>query len=648
MFIGREPGAGLLTKVQVGAEPTDTELVITRSAAVTAVFTQALVTGRELVIEHSEDSAIVLEVELLLGATDGARLRLDAIEVTQAIQDLSQSVPLIAGKRTVVRVYLSNTRTTALRVQGRLRLRQAPNQAPVTISSVADALLEPAQAGDLAAQRNSIGRSLDFIIPATQTSEGPLSITLGRVTDVATGALLAVDRLRRPSVWFHRSPPLRVRVFGMRYVAGTPSAAHVPANLDFDLLFSWLRRAYPVGNIVSTTTFVNAAFTAPFNNNGQNPPTTADLANEQLAAIRTLDIDAGEDPRTRYYGLVSDAAGFMRGRASGMVACGPTGPAPRPDGTFAWDADGRYGDWYGGHELGHTYGRRHPGFCGESQSDIDNYPHANGALADSDVSFAGFDVGDPGLGLPMEVLPGLVWRDVMTYCNNQWISSYTFQGIRGRLLAEEPPAGAASSGTRGLGTSAACVSVVARINLTRGAGSIRYVHPVSRPPTIEHAKDDSVRLRVRTDDGTVVSEHSVSVNINSELDPGDDVTGVVDAVIPLPPDAASLELVISGDVADRYAPAPLGEPTVRVGLRRVAGTARELTIDAGEVPAPGLSHFVQVSTDDGRTWRTVAVGLKERGRIDLGHLGGDVDVRVRVVATNGFSRSVVATESFRT
>lgn len=38
---------------------------------------------------------------------------LDGIEVTQAVQDLAHSVPLIAGKATVVRVYLSSTPTGA-------------------------------------------------------------------------------------------------------------------------------------------------------------------------------------------------------------------------------------------------------------------------------------------------------------------------------------------------------------------------------------------------------------------------------------------------------------------------------------------------------------------------------------------------------
>ena len=49
---------------------------------------------------------------------------LDAVEVTQAIQHLSLAVPLLAGKRTVVRLYLSYYTTPGITVQGQIAVRQ--------------------------------------------------------------------------------------------------------------------------------------------------------------------------------------------------------------------------------------------------------------------------------------------------------------------------------------------------------------------------------------------------------------------------------------------------------------------------------------------------------------------------------------------
>src|SRR3712207_8372674 len=51
--------------------------------------------------------------------------RSDDIEVVQAVQDLGHTVPLIAGKTTVVRVYLSTTGSAPLTVRGTLAARRA-------------------------------------------------------------------------------------------------------------------------------------------------------------------------------------------------------------------------------------------------------------------------------------------------------------------------------------------------------------------------------------------------------------------------------------------------------------------------------------------------------------------------------------------
>lgn len=135
----------------------------------------------------------------------------------------------------------------------------------------------------------------------------------------------------------------------------------------------------------------------------------------------------------------------MRGCAAGIpgtpdpatVASGPTGPA-----TWGWDNDGSYGDWYGGHELGHTYGRLHIGSgCGETADDP-SYPYPTGQISNNDGAFVGFDLGDPANAIAMRALPGTAWRDVMSYCANQWLSDYTYRAILQRLRAENGlPAG---------------------------------------------------------------------------------------------------------------------------------------------------------------------------------------------------------------
>jgi hypothetical protein len=55
--------------------------------------------------------------------------------------------------------------------------------------------------------------------------------------------------------------------------------------------------------------------------------------------------------------------------------------------------------------------------------------------------------------------------------------------------------------------------------------------------------------------------------------------------------------------------------------------------------------MVQVSTDNGRTWETLAVGLPTpEVTIDRNQFYGAENVLVRVIATDGFRRSVVTSE----
>jgi hypothetical protein len=427
-LIGDDPGNAEAFKIIIS--PADSVAALSAKRAMGRLLAQATLRGWEVLVTYPDGDPELSSVEAPASAVAQPSVELDGIEVTQAIQDMSQSIPLVAGKATVVRVYLSNYTAASVTVSGVLSVRTSPSAPAVQVASAGLAVLDPAQAGNLAAARDDVLHSLNFPLPYAQTAEGPLTVAVASVTDAVTGAALTVGHERRPTVRFIASPPLRVRVLGMRYEQGSPAVTFIPSSLDFDLLESWLARAYPVGQVVSSRVVIDATPAVPFG--------CGDI-NAQLAAIRALDVSAGADPRTHYYGMVSDGGFFMRGCAAGIpatadpstVASGPTGPN-----TWGWDFDGSYGDWYGGHELGHTFGRLHPGFCGESQDDLKGYPFPKGELADADGSFVGFDVGDPVLALPMTALPGQTWTDVMTYCNREWLSPYTYRGILDRLIIE--------------------------------------------------------------------------------------------------------------------------------------------------------------------------------------------------------------------
>ena len=516
--------------------------------------------------------------------TDGPiLLTCDGVEVTQAIQDMAHGVPLIAQKRTVARVYLSVGSPDAVTVSGVIRVRRVGSSGLGTaIRAQAPLTIDPAVNGNLRLKRESETRSLNFILPRQVLTAGQWEVRLSSLNRVQPHRALIVPTGARRTITFTASPPLRVRLIGIRFQAGATIVT--PTPLDFTLIQSWLGRAYPVASVEWSQVTVDGPSAWPFQ---------APEINAFVRAIRTADVAGGVDARTHYYGLVADnaAATFMRGLASGIpttadpttVASGPCG-----GGTFGWDTDGSYGDWYTGHELGHTFGRFHAEFCGAGGGAP--YPFTNGQLSNADGAFVGFDVGDIANGLPLRALPGTAWHDVMSYCVNQWMSSFTYTGIRTRLVAEDGmagaplPAGRRRSGARrasgrGGAMPSGTIHVVATLNVTQRTGELRHVTPVAAIPPGQAALASgrprgraragaragaapTILLRVFGRGDALIAEYVAPFIPDACRDAGDDVSGSIDVFVTGASAATRLELLLDGVVVDTFAPAAAAPPAV--------------------------------------------------------------------------------------
>ncbi|MGH8904087.1 MAG: hypothetical protein ACRDYA_21005 [Egibacteraceae bacterium] len=608
-------------------------------------------------------------------------VHLDGIEVTQAVQDLAHSVPLIAGKATVVRVYLSLDAggDRAVTVGGELELHRGGERPARYLPAMATIQLDPSTSPTLAQRRGDAAGSLNFRLAEADVAAGPLTLRVGRITDAMAGRRLVL--VERPgvqttvTVGFIESPPLRLRVIGMRYT-GRDGQHRSPRALDFALLLSWLGRAFPVASVEATQIVTDLPHMPPF---------TCGQVNALLAGTRNLDVATGTDPRTHYLALVYDAeaTNFMQGCSSGMpAAADPTVVASSPAGVprdgFGWDADGSYADWYGAHELAHTFGRLHPGFGGGQRRDDDRFPFPNGQISDGDT-YVGFDVGDPSLSLPARALPGERWHDVMTYCEDQWISPHTYAGLRDRLIEEDtmamppagpadPPGGAASVGPPNPSTAGApmrrqrrgptpqppleaprpgepLLNMIGRVNLTDDTAEILMLNPLPsalwRPPGEPSARHVTVRL---IGAGDTPVDHAVPVRLDSCAGEGDNpLTGLVDVVVSVPADLTAVELRWEGetrarheipDVAPRQAhlklePAP---PALEAAGAFAPGHRR---IVSWEEHDETTRYHVQVSDDDGATWQTIAVNWDTPSvEIDYNQFRSS-QLRVRVYATNG-------------
>src|SRR5207248_6895260 len=127
-----------------------------------------------------------------------------------------------------------------------------------------------------------------------------------------------------------------------------------------------------------------------------------------------------------------------------------------------------------------------------------------------------------------------------------------------------------------------------------------------------------------------------------------DREGMVDAAIVLSLETRTLELVVGEKVADAVGVG--GAPPAVRGVQRVTAEGKDLVIALALDKAlpDGHTFSVQVSLDDGRSWQTVGVGLKEPiFSIDRAQFREGEELRVRVIATNGLSSLIVSSEPFR-
>lgn len=607
----------------------------------------------------------------------------EAIEVTQSVQDLAQSVPLISNKRTLVRVYLNYHSNTPVNVEGILDVFDFSIGQWTSLNSLNAVTADAAANGRLKAKRIDLEQSLNFELPLNLLAEGVYSYSINSIINASSAQVLRCANCPNISMVDEMEPslPLQIRVIGLRYSrpGRRGRIIHEPRQIDFDLLQSWIRRAYPVGELTFSSVTVDAAYTWPF---------TCDDANAQIAAIRKLDIEARANPRTHYYGLVFDsgsANGFMRGGAAytpgqadpSVVASGPTGV---PHSNFSWDQDNSYGDWYAGHELGHTFGRSHPGFC--DQLDDDSDPSADGSITLFDSSYVAIDLGDSLMNIPMKVSDA-TWHDVMTYCENQWLSRYTYMAIIDRIREEnslpmdpspEKLAVSTTNSLAGMALSRAFdtlsidsiheepkikhefdsllqtsegdfIGVTGSINLTKSTGKFTATDRLTRAIPSPESADQKVIVRLTGgDDGTLLS-FNAEIKLNTDPAPLADSTGIIDCILPYVPRTNRIELWVNGKIADSRdvtKGVPDEAKNTAKKVKDLEGNY-DLQWKAKDADTRKLRYHVLISQDEGKSWNTIVYNSPstefEVSKDEYGKTGKQL--LFRIIATDGFNNSII-------
>lgn len=571
------------------------------------------------------------------------------IEVTQAIQDLDNSIQLIQDKHTGVRVHVDAAGQDVAAITARLyRINSAGAvvAGPIPPTGGTAYLTVPNNP-----DRSNFNHAFYFELPNDWIDDAQLRLRAEiNPTQLPPEPNYANNTQSTATLTLRSSPTLRVHLLGWGY---TVNDTYYEPNLYTDVYQarSWIRRTYPLasttGGYESPDPGVRVA-TRTINdpNLGEHVQQTSDFClaipeekrntcaaaytNSHAMSLRAAE---GIPNDEMIYSMIwyEPTLPFPRGFADGGVSTGPTGT-----GEGSWDNDGSFGDWYMGHEVGHSLGRNHPSkgnACGHSKSDS-GFPHPNAAIGVDDMW--GFDVGDTGLNslLDPRVYPNTTWRDLMSYCNNQWISDYTYEGIYDSLTASRS---AERVSVRPARAGVDYIALFGAIYTDANTATFQVVSLWDSPGPYELPVGGPYRMRFLNSAGTELAFHDFS---GDAYDDEPSIQGY-SVVVPFPAATVKVELMRrrDGKLLTTHlisANAPSISNVQLVGAPNPVTGKVTLQWQANDPDGDPLTYDVYYSDDNGATYTAYALALSTTDvQLDTAQMGGSAQARFRVTANDG-------------
>ena len=602
-------------------------------------------------------------------------LKADGLEITQAIQNLTNSAPLVADKPTYVRAYarLLNG-PDARNVEARLHGSRGGVPLPGSPLSPLNGALALSSA--VTYDRTNLEDTWLFRLPSSWTGAGDITLRLEVDPQGVYNDINPANNEWSGAFTFNGKAPVCI-VF-------VPVRTHGPYastdNPNFWPMIGMAERLWPTPDywIYHQTediaeTQVCWAGVVPYPCFG--PYELPEDNWKVLTSLNTRDFftddpdrcdDAGA--KTHYVGMVHnnidtrEDGGIVLGVAyrDDNVAWVKFPPeSPTSSNAFDWpDAGVTLA-----HELGHNQGRKHVD-CGGPANPDPGYPYPTNQIGN--VSPSGYYGFDPKT---RTVIPPNGAADYMSYCNPEWTSDYTWRAIYNSLGSTSAAQAAQVNETAAGGL----VLVTGGINPTAGEGVLDYawVYPatamsagirtkwleamaLSQPSQASNGV--TYRLRLRDPSGALLAEQPVTLLESEDLDTE---TRAFLLTFPAPSGTvATVELVADGTVLDSRSPGT-GAPTVTI-QKPAGGEVVDDLLELrwqGQDPDPEdeLLFTVQYSPDNGATWYVLLTGYSAPEGADTVSLdienptipkSGPGQARIRVLASDGYHTALATSAGF--
>lgn len=330
-------------------------------------------------------------------AAGGLNLCIQGMYLTQSVQTFTGGVPLVKDKNGLLRVFVVANQLNAVAPTVRVRFYSGGTLIQTSTISA------PSVTTPQAPNEGSLNSSWNLSVPGSL-----IQPNLSILADVDPSNSIAEANEADNSFPGSGTPaPLDVRTtstFNVRLVPVRQSANGSVGNVttaNKDQYIAQTLKMHPVSSISSDvratayTTTTKSAITA---DNSNNAWTT--ILNE-LNALRV-----SEGGSLYYYGVVHTSY------SSGVAGIGYVGLPT----AIGWDNLPSASE-VAAHEWGHNWGRQHAP-CGGASNPDGNFPYSGGY-----IGVYGYDVGAG------QLKPPSTSHDLMGYCDNEWISDYTYTGV---------------------------------------------------------------------------------------------------------------------------------------------------------------------------------------------------------------------------
>jgi len=331
------------------------------------------------------------------------------IEFTQSTQTPDNSVPIIAGKNGLARVYVlaNQTNTAAPAVQVTL------TNNGTAVSGYPKTVAAPGSSTPLAMAEGTLASSWNLAIPGTDLAS-PVGTGYAIEAVIDPGGLVAegdhANNAATVALDVRTVPIFRTTLFPVVLSSGT-------ANVTEATKASWVARLAKMWPIADLDIAVGAPFTASVSTLSSTDRTTWEKLLSDLAAKHSADGASGR----YYYGAVTTP--YASGTAGlGYVPASTSAFFQRT--ALGWDKAAGYAD--GGlypdvfaHEVAHNFGINHAPCGSIDPATLDAaYPYPNGV-----IGVWGYDTVKNALQSPTSTV------DVMSYCDPVWVSDYNYKKV---------------------------------------------------------------------------------------------------------------------------------------------------------------------------------------------------------------------------